>query len=63
LPELVQDGSTQFVQGPGGVAEEDDGSSATYPIHNGIGSTSAVADQSGSVVGTEDYDAWGNPRT
>jgi RHS repeat-associated protein len=63
LPELVQDGATQFVQGPAGVAEEDDGSSATYPIHDGIGSTSAVADQSGAVVGTQEYDAWGNPRT
>jgi hypothetical protein len=35
----------------------------TDPIHDGIGSTTATTDQSGSVVGAEDYDAWGNERT
>jgi RHS repeat-associated protein len=65
LPELVQEGGaggTSYVQGPAGAVAETDGSGATYPLRDGIGTSRATTDGSGAVVGTRDYDAWGTLR-
>jgi RHS repeat-associated protein len=62
LPLVIQDGSTNYVTGPGGLPlEQIQGSTATYYQQDQLGSTRALTNQSGAVVGTATYDAYGNP--
>jgi RHS repeat-associated protein len=62
LPQLLQDADTAFVSGPGGAPLEQvnpDGS-VWYLQPDQLGSTRALIDNTGAVVATYDYDAYGN---
>jgi RHS repeat-associated protein len=60
LPLLVDDGTTAYVYGPGGLPVEQVGASATqWFFADAQGSTVALVDSSGAVVGTYGYDTWG----
>jgi RHS repeat-associated protein len=61
LPLLLQDGDTSYVYGPGGQPlEQIAGDAATFLLADQQGSTRLLTDAAGSVVGTYDYDPWGN---
>lgn len=60
LPLLIGDGTVFYVYGPDGrVVEQIDGSTSTYYLADQQGSTRVLTDQTGAVVATYDYDAWG----
>jgi RHS repeat-associated protein len=60
LPLLLSEGSTSYVYGPGGLPLERVTSSGTlYYLHDQLGSTRALTDQSGNVVATYSYNAFG----
>jgi RHS repeat-associated protein len=64
LPELVDDGSNIYLQfGDGELAEIGASGAATYPLADALGSSRATTDDSGAVVGTADWDVWGNSRS
>jgi RHS repeat-associated protein len=60
-PQLLVDGTTSLIYGPDGLPiEQIDGTgTATYFFHDQLGSTRALLAQSGSVVATFTYDAYG----
>jgi len=63
LPEVLVDGSTSYVTGPGGggTLEQVTSKGAVYYFHlDQLGSTRAVTDSKGNVVATYGYDAYGN---
>ena len=62
LPEIVDDGTSITVQSPLGTLGEFDATTGatTYPLHDGLGTARVQTDDTGSVVGTADYDAYGN---
>ncbi|HEV3311657.1 MAG TPA: DUF6531 domain-containing protein [Chloroflexota bacterium] len=62
-PRLLQDGSNSYVYGPDGLPlEQVDGSNnVVYYHHDQLGSTRLLTDGTGSVVGTSNFDAYGNP--
>jgi RHS repeat-associated protein len=64
LPLIIQDGSTSYVTGPGGLPLEQvggpDGRSVLYYHQDQLGSTRALTDGSGAVVQTYRYDPYGN---
>jgi RHS repeat-associated protein len=64
LPEIVDDGTTAYVQldDPGLVEEVATSNADTYPLADALGSTRLRTDGTGVVVGTSDYDAFGNSR-
>jgi RHS repeat-associated protein len=62
LPTIADDGTTAYVHGPTGLAEEVDGSGTEYPLRDGLGSIRARTDDTGTVTGTADHDVWGNAR-
>jgi RHS repeat-associated protein len=63
LPTVVEDDQAAYVHGPSGLVEEvATGGSRTYALRDGLGSVRGRTDASGAVVGTSDYDVWGNPR-
>jgi RHS repeat-associated protein len=62
LPTVADDGTTGYVHGPAGLAEEVDAGGTTYPLRDGLGSVRGRTNASGAVTGTADYDVWGNPR-
>jgi RHS repeat-associated protein len=65
-PQLLADNlgstSTYFIYGPDGQAFEQVASSgsATFLVHDALGSTRGLFDQSGNLVGTYNYSAYGN---
>lgn len=61
IPLMLQDGSTQVVDGPGGMPIEqiDASGTVTYLYQDQLGSTRVLADSAGNVVGTYSYDAFG----
>lgn len=64
LPLLLQDGSTYYIYGENGQPiEQITGSTPTYLLGDQQGSTRMLLSESGSVVGTYTYDAWGNVTT
>jgi len=63
LPTMVDDGTTQSVHGPAGVANEITGSTSSYALPDGLGSVRAWADSSGLATGATDWDAWGMVRS
>ena len=64
LPMLLQDGSTSYVTGPGGVPlEQVSGSTVYYYQQDQLGSTRALTDSTGAVVASYSYDAFGNLTT
>ena len=63
LPLLLQDGTNTYVYGPNGLPVEQvstSGSVVTYLHHDQLGSTRALTDATGAVVGTYTFDAYGN---
>ena len=61
LPQLLQDGTTLYVYGPGGLPLEQVNSSTVLYYHQDqLGSTRALTNSTGTVVATYGYDAYGN---
>jgi RHS repeat-associated protein len=62
LPAIIQDGSTKYVTGPGGLPLEQVSSGGTvlYYYQDQLGSTRGLLDASGTIVATYTYDAYGN---
>jgi len=61
LPLLLQDGTTSYVTGLGGLPlEQIMGKTTSYYHQDRIGSTRAITSSNGSVVSTYTYDAYGN---
>lgn len=59
--DLLSDGATSYVYGPGGVAiEQISGSGAKWYMHDSLGSTRALFDSTGAIVGAYGYDSYGN---
>jgi RHS repeat-associated protein len=62
LPLLLADGAASYVYGPGGqILEQIAGSTPAYYHSDQLGSVRALTDQSGAVVATYAYDAYGQP--
>jgi len=62
MPLIIQDESTKYITGPGGLpVEQVDGSGAvSYYLQDQLGSTRGLIDGSGNVVGTYEFGAYGN---
>jgi RHS repeat-associated protein len=62
LPLVIEDGTTDYVTGPGGLPLEQVTVAGTvlYYHHDQLGSTRALTDQAGRVVATYAYDPYGN---
>jgi RHS repeat-associated protein len=63
VPKVLADGTTAFVYGPSGeVVEQVDLATTvpTYLVQDQIGSTRVLTNQTGAIVGTYFYDAYGN---
>jgi RHS repeat-associated protein len=61
LPELLVDGATSYLYGPGGQPiEQITGGAATFMHSDQQGSVRLLTDASGAAVGRYDYDSWGN---
>jgi RHS repeat-associated protein len=64
LPLLLQDGSTSYVTGPGGLPlEQVTGSTVYYYHQDQLGSTRAMTGAAGAVTASYTYDAFGNLTT
>ena len=61
LPVLLQDGTTRYITGPGGLpVEQVAGNGAVlYYLRDQLGSTRGLLDGSGSIVASYRYDAYG----
>ena len=60
LPDLLTDGPTSYVYGPGGVPiEQIDGSTTQWYFHDVLGSTRALLDSGGAIAGAYGYDPYG----
>ena len=57
IPQVVDDGSFKYVHGLGRIAEVGPSTTTHYYLADGLGSTTALVNSSGSVVDTYDYDA------
>ena len=58
---LLEDGSTYFVYGADGLPlEQINGSTPLYYLHDQLGSTRALVNESGTVLDTYTYDVYGN---
>jgi RHS repeat-associated protein len=61
IPQLISDGNTAYVTGPGGlVLEQITGSTTLWYHHDQLGSTRAVTDSSGTVHASYTFDPFGN---
>lgn len=62
LPQILQDGTTQYVYGPAGMLLEQVSSNGTvlYYHQDQLGSTRALTNATGTTVATYSYDAYGN---
>ena len=61
LPLLLEDGSTDFIYGPGGLTlEQVSGSTPDYFLHDWQGSTMGLTSETGSLAASYTYDAYGN---
>ena len=59
-PDLLSDGTTSYLYGPGGIPVEQVGTSATqWYFHDQLGSTRALTDSTGTVTGTYGYTTYG----
>jgi RHS repeat-associated protein len=61
LPVVLQDGTSTYVYGLGGslVSQTNGAGAQTYMLSDGLGSTRALTDATGTVTATYDYDAFG----
>jgi RHS repeat-associated protein len=61
LPLITDDGTNAYIYGPGGMLiEQVNGTTATYVHQDQLGSTRLLTDAAGTVVGTYQFDAYGN---
>jgi RHS repeat-associated protein len=61
LPLLVNDDNDYYIYGPDGTPiEQTDGSTVEYLHQDQLGSTRLITDSGGNVIGTYQYDAYGN---
>jgi RHS repeat-associated protein len=61
LPLVLQDGSTLYVTGPGGLPlEQVSGTTVLYYQQDQLGSTRAITDSAGAIAASYTYDAYGN---
>jgi RHS repeat-associated protein len=61
LPLLLNDGTNDYIYGPGGLLiEQVNGSTPTYDLSDQLGSTVMLTNTSGSVDGAYTYDAYGS---
>ena len=61
LPLIIQDGSTSYVSGPGGLPlEQISGTTVFYYHQDQLGNTRALTDSSGATAATYSYDPYGN---
>jgi len=65
MPQVVDDGTNGYLHDVTGnsVAIGDTTDDATYPLADALGSTRLTLDDTGTPLGTTDWDAWGNERT
>jgi hypothetical protein len=63
IPQVLDDGSFKYVYGLGRIAEVGPGTTTHYYLPDGLGSTMALVDSSGSAANTYDYDVFGAIRT
>jgi len=61
LPVVLQDGTTTYVYGLGLISQTT-GTTTSYPLSDGLGSTAALTDSSGAVTATYKYDVFGAVR-
>ena len=62
LPMVLQEGNTSYVWGLGLISQTT-GSTTSYPLADGLGSTAALTDSSGTVTATYKYDVFGAVRS
>jgi len=62
IPQVIDDGTFRYVYGLGRIARVS-GAGTVYFLPDGLGSTMALTDDQGDVVGTYDYDVFGAVRT
>ncbi len=65
-PELLSDGTTDYLYGPGGIPIEQlaaagPASTSLWYLHDAAGNTRALLNGSGAIAGSYGYDAYGNP--
>jgi len=61
LPLLARDGATEYLTGPDGQpVEAMSGTTIMYLLHDQLGSTRGVLDNSGSLIASLGYDPYGN---
>jgi RHS repeat-associated protein len=58
LPVVLQEGNTSYVYGLGLISQTT-GTTTSYPLADGLGSTAALTDASGAVTATYTYDVFG----
>ena len=59
MPQVLDDGDFRYVYGLGRIAEVDGSDNAYYYLPDGLGSTMALTDDSGTVENTYAYDPFG----
>jgi RHS repeat-associated protein len=61
VPNLLDDGATDYIYGPDGLPIEQIGSSGSFwYFHDGLGSTVALLGSSGAIAGAYGYNAYGS---
>jgi RHS repeat-associated protein len=64
LPQVVDDGTNGYLHDVTGNLVSIDGSDTpTYPLQDALGSVRLSLDDTGSVLGTREWDAWGTARS
>jgi RHS repeat-associated protein len=63
IPQVVDDGTLKYVYGLGRIAQVENDDDTFYYLTDGLGSTMALTDASGSVVNTYEYDVFGAVRS
>jgi len=65
VPQLLMDSVNAYIYAPGGTPAEQVNlttGTATYLLHDTIGSVRGIVSSTGTLTATTDYDAWGNPK-
>ncbi len=63
MAQLVDDGSTSYVQANGAQEAIESGNTTSYPLTDALGSVRGVTDSSGTLTGSTSYDAFGAVRS
>ncbi|WP_267881207.1 RHS repeat-associated core domain-containing protein [Streptomyces xylophagus] len=59
VPDLLSDGTTSYLYGPGGTPVEQIGGTTQWYFHDQLGSTRALADSTGAITGSYAYTPYG----